>query len=58
MNTIKDRLIALRKSRAPLTVVTVRGIMLATIIHMNPEILEMSFKDGSKFRVSDTFVRG
>ena len=58
MNTIKDRLIALRKSRAPLTVVTVRGIMLATIIHMNPEILEMSFKDGSKFRASDTFVRG
>ena len=58
MNTIKDRLIALRKSRAPLTVVTVRGIMLATIIHMNPGILKMSFKDGSKFRASDTFVRG
>jgi hypothetical protein len=58
VNTIKDRLIALRKSRAPLTVVTVRGIMLATIIHMNPEILEKPFKDGSKFRASDTFVRG
>jgi hypothetical protein len=32
--------------------------MLATIIQMNPEILETIFKDGSTFRASDSFVRG
>jgi hypothetical protein len=32
--------------------------MLATIIQMNPEILEITFKDGSNFRASDSFVRG
>jgi hypothetical protein len=58
VNTLKDRLIKLRKTGAPLTVVTARGIMLATIIQMNPEILEITFKDGSNFRASDSFVRG
>ena len=32
--------------------------MLATIMQMNPEILEITFKDGSNFRASDSFVRG
>jgi hypothetical protein len=54
---LKDRLIKLRKTGAPLTVVTARGIMLATIIQMNPEILKIKFKDGSNFRASDSFVR-
>ena len=37
--------------------VTARGVMLATIIRMNPEILEMMFKDGSRFHASDSFIR-
>ena len=45
VNTLKDRLIKLRKTGAPLTVVTARGIMLATILQMNPEILDITFKD-------------
>jgi hypothetical protein len=44
--------------KAPLTVVTVRGMLLATIMRMNPEILEKMFKDGSKFRASDFFICG
>jgi hypothetical protein len=31
--------------------------MLATIIKMKPEILDLTFHDGSRFRASDTFVR-
>ena len=32
--------------------------MLATIMQMNPEILEITFKDDSNFQVSNSFVRG
>jgi hypothetical protein len=38
-------------------VITVRGIMLAIIIWMAPEIMQQKFKDGSTFRASDSFVR-
>ena len=31
--------------------------MLATIMEMKPEILDHTFKDGSKFHASDSFVR-
>lgn len=48
----------MRGGSAPITVITVRGIMIATIMQQKPEILEQTFKDGSTFRASDTFVRG
>jgi hypothetical protein len=44
--------------KAPLTVVTVHRMLLATIMRMNPEILEKTFKDGSKFQASDSFICG
>ncbi|KAF8226490.1 hypothetical protein L208DRAFT_1085080, partial [Tricholoma matsutake] len=55
---IKTQLIALRKGGSPLTVVTARRIILATILHTKPEILDKKFKDGLTFRASDLFVRG
>jgi hypothetical protein len=58
VDAIKTRLIALRKGGSPLTIVTARGIILATILHTKPEILDKKFKDGSTFRASDSFVRG
>ncbi|KAF8239303.1 hypothetical protein L208DRAFT_1044934, partial [Tricholoma matsutake] len=32
------------------------AIMLATIIKMKPEILNLTSRDGSKFHASDSFV--
>jgi len=57
VNAIKDQLKSLRLGNAPLTVVTVRGIFIATIIHMEPEILQKQHQDGSTFRASESFVR-
>ena len=42
---------------AKVTVVTARGILIATILKNAPEILEVTFKDGSTFRAYESFVR-
>lgn len=57
IHVIKERLKALRSSLAPLTVITARGVMVATILRNKPEILQRTFSDGSTFRASDSFVR-
>lgn len=54
---IKERLLALRQHSVPLTLIAVRGVMVATIIRDAPEIMQRQFKDGSTFRASETFVR-
>ncbi|KAF4617264.1 hypothetical protein D9613_005664 [Agrocybe pediades] len=54
---IEGRLLSLQKANAPITVVTIRGIILATITTMKPEMLEARFSDGSTFKASDSFVR-
>ncbi|KAF9007686.1 hypothetical protein BDZ89DRAFT_965568, partial [Hymenopellis radicata] len=48
----------LRAASAPITVVTARGLIVATILESNPEIFDKVFRDGSKFKVSDSYVRG
>jgi hypothetical protein len=47
----------MREAGAPMTVITIRGVMLATITIMKPIILELPYRDGSTFKASDTFVR-
>lgn len=54
---IVTELETLRGIGAPLTLLTIRGIMLATIIHMKPEILAVRFRDNSTFKASDSFLR-
>ena len=55
--SVKEQLECLRKNHAQVTLVTVRGIMLAIVISKAPELLEKKFADGSRFRASDSFVR-
>jgi DDE superfamily endonuclease len=40
-----------------MSILTVRGVMLATIISRAPEILNTPYRDGSTFKASDDFVR-
>ncbi|KAJ6548994.1 hypothetical protein B0H19DRAFT_858478, partial [Mycena capillaripes] len=47
----------LRTAGAPLSLATVRCIIIAIIREQAPEIFEHRFKDGSAFRVSDSFCR-
>jgi hypothetical protein len=47
----------MREAGAAMSVLTVRGVMLATIMSRAPEILDMPYRDGSTFRASDKFVR-
>jgi len=49
--------VKLREGGAPLTVLTMRGVILATITKMNPLVLETRYGDGSTFKASDNFVR-
>jgi hypothetical protein len=55
--TIISQLNALRDAAAPLTLVTIQGIFVATILNMAPEIFEERASDGTKFRCSDSFLR-
>jgi hypothetical protein len=55
---VKKWLILLCNSSALVSVITARGLMLATIMWMQPEILEKTFKDSSTFRTLDTFMHG
>jgi hypothetical protein len=57
VDAIKSCLLQLRGNHAPLTVITMRGVILATVTTMRPEILQAKFGDGSTFKASDTFVR-
>lgn len=51
------RLERLRDAAAPITLVTVRGIAVATILKMAPEIFDKHAKDGTSFRCSDSYLR-
>jgi hypothetical protein len=42
---------------AKVTVVTACGILVAAILKTAPEILEKTFRDGSTFRASESFLR-
>ena len=53
---VKEQLKHLRDNHAQISLVTVRGIMLAVIISKAPELLEKKFVDGSTFHASDSFV--
>lgn len=57
VDAISTRLERLRDAAAPITLVTVRGIMVATILKMAPEIFDKKAADGSTFRCSDSFLR-
>ncbi|KAF7334113.1 DDE-1 domain-containing protein [Mycena venus] len=54
---IVEALASLRKSGAPLSLISVRAIIVAKIYKFAPEIFERKFADGSTFRVSDSFCR-
>ncbi|KAF8168799.1 hypothetical protein K438DRAFT_1460060, partial [Mycena galopus ATCC 62051] len=47
----------LRGAGAPLSLATVRCIIIAILREHAPEVFEYRFKDGSAFRVSDSFCR-
>lgn len=47
----------LRNAGAPLTLITARALIVASILGKRPEILEYTFHDGSRFKVSESFVR-
>jgi hypothetical protein len=57
VETIRNRLIVLRDASSPITLVTVRGIFVATILDMAPEVFEKVAEDGSSFRCSDSYLR-
>jgi hypothetical protein len=57
VNKVKKLLTDIRSTGAGVSLVAARGVMLATILTMAPEILEEKFRDGSTFRASDTFMR-
>lgn len=57
VKAIREKLEALRDGAAPVSLVTVRGIFVATILNLAPEIFDITYKDGSKFRCSETFLR-
>ncbi|KAG2130396.1 hypothetical protein DEU56DRAFT_719900, partial [Suillus clintonianus] len=54
---IIKQLEALRDAGAVLTLVTIRGIIIAILSDTAPDIFEHQAKDGSKFQCSDAFVR-
>jgi hypothetical protein len=57
VETIKCHLVTLRDAGAPLSLVAVRAIIVATVQKYQPELFQQTFKDGSTFRVSDTYCR-
>lgn len=57
VQTIVNRLEALRKAHAPLTLVSIRAITVASILREAPEVFERKAPDGSTFRCSDSFLR-
>ena len=58
VDVIKKRLLHLQKDSAPpLNVISMHGVILATITIMEPSILDVPYRDGSTFKASDDFVR-
>ncbi len=58
VDKIAKRLEDVRAAKAPLSLVTIRGIFIATLVKEAPEVLETVVKkDGSKFHCSDSFLR-
>jgi hypothetical protein len=54
---ITAQLADLRGAGAPLSIATVRCVIIAIIRDRAPEVFDHRFKDGSSFRVSDSFCR-
>ncbi|KAJ7618330.1 hypothetical protein DFH06DRAFT_922747, partial [Mycena polygramma] len=54
---ITSQLADLRTAGAPISLATVRCIIIVIIRDRAPELFEHRFKDGSLFRVSDSFCR-
>jgi hypothetical protein len=54
---IMSQLVDLRTAGAPLSLASVRCIIIAIISSRAPELFERRFKDGSTFRVSGSFCR-
>ncbi|KIK73843.1 hypothetical protein PAXRUDRAFT_792843 [Paxillus rubicundulus Ve08.2h10] len=54
---IMDHLTALWKGSVPLTLITIRGIIVAMLMDMAPEVFNVKASDGLAFRCSDSFVR-
>ncbi|KAH7902963.1 hypothetical protein BJ138DRAFT_971080, partial [Hygrophoropsis aurantiaca] len=57
VDAVVKQLELLRSASAPLTLTTIRGIVVATILKMAPEVFEKREKDGSQFRCSESFLR-
>jgi hypothetical protein len=57
VDAIKMRLEFLREKNAPVSLITARAMIVATILEMKPNIFGHKFKDGSSFRVSESFAR-
>lgn len=56
VEAIKTSLVFLRDKSVPVSLITARAIIVATILWMKPEIFSYKFKDGSSFRVSESFT--
>ncbi|KAJ7152006.1 hypothetical protein C8R46DRAFT_913655, partial [Mycena filopes] len=54
---IMKRLQAIRDGGAPVTLLTVRAIFVATIQKQAPEIFEKMHEDKSQFKASDSYLR-
>jgi hypothetical protein len=54
--TIIKQLNALRDAAAPLTLVTIRGIFVMTILDMASKIFEQKAHNGTTFRCLDSFL--
>lgn len=57
VNTIKNQLTFLHERGAPVNLLTTCATIVSTILHKAPGIFEQTFKDGSKFCASDSFVQ-
>ena len=57
VDAIKTQLEFLREKSAPVSLITARAIIVATILQMEPAIFTHKFKDGSSFHVSESFAR-
>ena len=57
MEAIENHLATLCSAAAPLSLVAVRAIIIASIQKDKPELFEQTFRDGSTFRVSNSYCR-
>jgi hypothetical protein len=57
VKTIISQFGALRDVVAPLTLITIQGIFVATILDMALEIFKQTAKDRMKFHCSDSFLQ-